>query len=264
MDFDIRAFATRWALSHRYRRDDGPPSRRRPISGLRLTPSPRCRWSRRWCCGASTAARAAIPISPGARLHRFHSRQRSPRCRRAWRGAGEHNLDGIALIATELGPPALADSLAIFECARESVQEAGDHAILIGRVLRFARQTARARRWSISAAGTARWPRATRHKRRRSGLAPLPDHVVDNPHISTNDGLSGACGPARAALSTWYSRRAVLTAHPALEPEKSRRLSPRVTGHAMHAGGGIEQQIAGLELEGAFARAVFDDSSPPS
>jgi len=53
--------------------------------------------------------------------------------------AGEHNLDGIALIPTLLGPPALADSLAIFECARESVQDAGDHAILIGRVLRFAR-----------------------------------------------------------------------------------------------------------------------------
>jgi len=53
--------------------------------------------------------------------------------------AGEHNLDGIALIPTELGPPALADSLAIFECARESVQDAGDHAILIGRILRFAR-----------------------------------------------------------------------------------------------------------------------------
>ena len=53
--------------------------------------------------------------------------------------AGEHNLDGIALIPTELGPPALADSLAVFECARESVQDAGDHAILIGRVLRFAR-----------------------------------------------------------------------------------------------------------------------------
>jgi len=53
--------------------------------------------------------------------------------------AGEHSLEGIALIPTELGPPALADSLAVFECARESVQDAGDHAILIGRVLRFAR-----------------------------------------------------------------------------------------------------------------------------
>jgi flavin reductase (DIM6/NTAB) family NADH-FMN oxidoreductase RutF len=57
-------------------------------------------------------------------------------------GAGEHSLDGIALIPTELGPPALADSLAIFECARESLQDAGDHAILIGRVLRFTRHDA--------------------------------------------------------------------------------------------------------------------------
>ena len=54
-------------------------------------------------------------------------------------GAGEHTLDGIALMATELGPPALADALAVFECTLESVQDAGDHAILIGRVLRFAR-----------------------------------------------------------------------------------------------------------------------------
>src|SRR6201996_7732092 len=30
---------------------------------------------------------------------------------------GEHALDGIALLQTELGPPALADSLGGFECA---------------------------------------------------------------------------------------------------------------------------------------------------
>ena len=54
-------------------------------------------------------------------------------------GAGEHSLEGLALIQTELGPPALANSLAVFECARESIQDAGDHAMLIGRVLRFAR-----------------------------------------------------------------------------------------------------------------------------
>lgn len=53
--------------------------------------------------------------------------------------AGEHTLEGIDLVPTELGPPALQDALAVFECARESVQDAGDHAILIGRVLRFSR-----------------------------------------------------------------------------------------------------------------------------
>jgi flavin reductase (DIM6/NTAB) family NADH-FMN oxidoreductase RutF len=53
--------------------------------------------------------------------------------------AGEHTLEAGELVPTELGPPALKDALAVFECARESVQDAGDHAILIGRVLRFAR-----------------------------------------------------------------------------------------------------------------------------
>ena len=52
---------------------------------------------------------------------------------------GEHALNGIALIPTELGPPALADSLAVFECALERKLEAGDHTILLGRVLRFSR-----------------------------------------------------------------------------------------------------------------------------
>ena len=50
---------------------------------------------------------------------------------------GEHFLDGIALLPTELGPPALADSLAVFECARENVTPGGDHTIILGRVLRF-------------------------------------------------------------------------------------------------------------------------------
>jgi flavin reductase (DIM6/NTAB) family NADH-FMN oxidoreductase RutF len=53
--------------------------------------------------------------------------------------AGEHTLETSELVPTQLGPPALKDALAIFECARESVQDCGDHAILIGRVLRFAR-----------------------------------------------------------------------------------------------------------------------------
>jgi 4-hydroxyphenylacetate 3-hydroxylase, reductase component len=52
---------------------------------------------------------------------------------------GEHALDGIALIETRSGPPALADSLAVFECATEKRIEAGDHTIILGRVLAFSR-----------------------------------------------------------------------------------------------------------------------------
>ena len=55
---------------------------------------------------------------------------------------GAHSLDGIELLATELGPPALSDALAVFECAPHGIHDAGDHAILIGRVLRFARREA--------------------------------------------------------------------------------------------------------------------------
>jgi flavin reductase (DIM6/NTAB) family NADH-FMN oxidoreductase RutF len=55
---------------------------------------------------------------------------------------GKHKLDGIELRPTQLGPPALADALAIFECSREAVHEGGDHAILVGRVLRFHRHDA--------------------------------------------------------------------------------------------------------------------------
>src|SRR6202012_2384905 len=51
---------------------------------------------------------------------------------------GKHSLEGVELIETKLGPPALADALAIFECENEAVHQGGDHAILMGRVLRFA------------------------------------------------------------------------------------------------------------------------------
>jgi flavin reductase (DIM6/NTAB) family NADH-FMN oxidoreductase RutF len=56
--------------------------------------------------------------------------------------AGAHSLDGIDLLPTRLGPPALADALAIFECERHAAHDGGDHAILIGRVVSFARQGA--------------------------------------------------------------------------------------------------------------------------
>jgi flavin reductase (DIM6/NTAB) family NADH-FMN oxidoreductase RutF len=54
--------------------------------------------------------------------------------------AGAHSLDGIDLFPTELGPPALAEALAVFECTFEALHEGGDHTILVGRVIRFGRR----------------------------------------------------------------------------------------------------------------------------
>jgi 4-hydroxyphenylacetate 3-hydroxylase, reductase component len=53
---------------------------------------------------------------------------------------GEHRLDDFALTGTLSGPPALVDALAVFECESHAVHEGGDHAILVGLVVRFFRQ----------------------------------------------------------------------------------------------------------------------------
>ncbi len=55
---------------------------------------------------------------------------------------GAHQLAGIPVIATESGPPALAEALAVFECETFAMHDGGDHAILVGRVIRFARRDA--------------------------------------------------------------------------------------------------------------------------
>jgi flavin reductase (DIM6/NTAB) family NADH-FMN oxidoreductase RutF len=52
---------------------------------------------------------------------------------------GQASLAGLELIATESGVPALSGALAVLECARESVHEQGDHAVVVGRVLHFSR-----------------------------------------------------------------------------------------------------------------------------
>jgi len=51
---------------------------------------------------------------------------------------GDHKLDGLALRTGAFnGCPALEDALAHFECSVEARHEAGDHIIMIGRVLHF-------------------------------------------------------------------------------------------------------------------------------
>lgn len=50
---------------------------------------------------------------------------------------GDHNLDEIEIIERRSGAPALRDALAHFECETEARHDAGDHVIMVGRVLRF-------------------------------------------------------------------------------------------------------------------------------
>ncbi|HWY61855.1 MAG TPA: flavin reductase family protein [Rhizomicrobium sp.] len=92
-----------------------------------------------WCMDRKSGRHALFAAAPAFTVNILGTEHRGVSARLA--RPGEHALDGIALMPTELGPPALADSLAVFECAREQALAAGDHTILIGRVLRFSRHS---------------------------------------------------------------------------------------------------------------------------
>lgn len=93
-----------------------------------------------WCMDRRSHRAQTFLAAPGFTVSILGSDHREVSARLS--GAGEHSLEGLQLLATELGPPALADSLAVFECAMHAVQDGGDHAIIVGRVLRFARREA--------------------------------------------------------------------------------------------------------------------------
>ena len=90
-----------------------------------------------WCIDRRSRRHDAFVAAPGFTVSLLAAGHRAVSARLA--GAGEHSLDGLKLLETELGPPALADCLAAFECTREKVADGGDHSVLIGRVLRFHR-----------------------------------------------------------------------------------------------------------------------------
>jgi 4-hydroxyphenylacetate 3-hydroxylase, reductase component len=93
-----------------------------------------------WCLDKTSDRYAAFTKAKSFTISVLGTAHEDVSARLAKQGA--HSLEGIDLIQTELGPPALADALAFFECAAEAAYEGGDHGILLGRVLRFARRDA--------------------------------------------------------------------------------------------------------------------------
>ena len=49
----------------------------------------------------------------------------------------QDNFDGLAVTELASGSPVLANCLAVLDCEREAVHEAGDHLIVVGRVTAF-------------------------------------------------------------------------------------------------------------------------------
>ncbi len=70
------------------------------------------------------------------------SRQHETFCRQV-AGRDGHRLTGAALQETELGTPVVAGALAIFECRKAAVHDAGDHILILSSV----------ERWSFAAGG---------------------------------------------------------------------------------------------------------------
>lgn len=93
-----------------------------------------------WCIDARSERFPIFTAAPGFTISILGTAHEEVSSQLARPGA--HRLDRFPLLPTELGPPALADALAVFECRREAVHAGGDHAILVGRVLRFARREA--------------------------------------------------------------------------------------------------------------------------
>ncbi|HWA89614.1 MAG TPA: flavin reductase family protein [Rhizomicrobium sp.] len=93
-----------------------------------------------WCLKKDSHRYRAFVEAPGYVISILGTEHETVSARLARQG--EHRLSDLGLLATALGPPALADALAIFECASEARHDGGDHTILIGRVLRFTRRNA--------------------------------------------------------------------------------------------------------------------------
>jgi flavin reductase (DIM6/NTAB) family NADH-FMN oxidoreductase RutF len=93
-----------------------------------------------WCLKKDSQRYQVFARAPGYTISILGTEHESVSSRLARQG--EHRLDDLALFETELGPPALADAQAVFECAAHAAHDGGDHTILVGRVLRFARSEA--------------------------------------------------------------------------------------------------------------------------
>src|ERR1700679_1616872 len=65
-----------------------------------------------WCIDRRSRRHDPFVAAPGFTVSILSAGHRAVSARLA--GAGEHSLEGLALLETELGPPALADCLAVF------------------------------------------------------------------------------------------------------------------------------------------------------
>jgi flavin reductase (DIM6/NTAB) family NADH-FMN oxidoreductase RutF len=88
-----------------------------------------------WCLGTASSRYEIFTKPDEFTISILSDAERATSDRLA--GASDCSLTGLSLVETENGAPGLADALTILECKREALHEAGDHVIVVARVLRF-------------------------------------------------------------------------------------------------------------------------------
>ncbi|TMV13358.1 flavin reductase family protein [Arenibacterium halophilum] len=87
-----------------------------------------------WCPARASARHDPLAQARDYVIHVMGAEQRDLASHFARSG---DDFDGIDWQTGATGQPVLADCLARFECRRYSTQQAGDHSIVLGKVLRF-------------------------------------------------------------------------------------------------------------------------------
>ena len=88
-----------------------------------------------WCLDKSSETLAAFTTASHFVINILREEHQELSNRFSQRG--HHHLDGVEVLIGTHGIPALRNALSHFECAIEAQHDAGDHVILVGRVVAF-------------------------------------------------------------------------------------------------------------------------------
>jgi flavin reductase (DIM6/NTAB) family NADH-FMN oxidoreductase RutF len=88
-----------------------------------------------WCADRKTAGREAFHSCTNFVISVLDTSGADLATRFAMKGG--YAVEGVDTIPTRLGPPALSQALAVFECETHARHDGGDHVILIGKVCGF-------------------------------------------------------------------------------------------------------------------------------
>jgi len=92
-----------------------------------------------FCLDKRAASLSVFNQAEGFAINILHAEQEAVSRAFAQRGQGPERWQGVALETWQSGAPVLTQALASIDCARHALHDAGDHVIVVGRVLQLRR-----------------------------------------------------------------------------------------------------------------------------